>query len=68
MYVQIEDNDVKTMCNMFLRSIGGQVHVQCAEHILPIITSMDRKNGHVSVQIVIESVSSIVMFLYAKDF
>ena len=43
-YVKIQDTDVKTMCDQFLINIVGRVHVQCVEHRLPLISSMDIRN------------------------
>ena len=36
-YVKIEDINIQHMCDEFLRSIGGQIHIQCEEHRMPLI-------------------------------
>ena len=47
-YVRVKQKDFEKIRNQFLTNIGGQVHVQCAIHHLPLIVSMDRANKCVS--------------------
>ena len=43
-FVRVQQKDIETIRNQFLTNIGGQVHVQCANHRLPLIVSTDRTN------------------------
>ena len=43
-YVRLEDIDLTSIRDQFLTNIGGQVHVQCENHRMPLIASMDRAN------------------------
>lgn len=43
-YVKINEIDIDSIRNQFLKSLGGQTHVQCSEHKLPLIASTERKN------------------------
>jgi hypothetical protein len=59
-YVRIDDIDISSMRNEFLKSLGGQNHVQCLEHQLPLIASMNRENK--CKKTIIGVVTFIVMF------
>ena len=41
-FVETTDPDIEYRRNQFLKSIGGQIHVQCAIHKLPLIKSTNR--------------------------
>jgi predicted GIY-YIG superfamily endonuclease len=41
-FIRINQFNIEKLRNQFMQNIGGQVHVQCANHRLPLITSMDR--------------------------
>ena len=42
-YVCCEDIDIKSIRNEYLRLIGGQSHVQCQEHLSPLIVSFEKE-------------------------
>ena len=43
-YVRLEAIDISSHRNEFLKSLGGQFHVQCNEHRLPLIASFERSH------------------------
>ena len=43
-YVRTENDDIDTLRDKFLESLGGQSHVQCSKHILPLVASSTRSN------------------------
>ena len=43
-YVRTDNDDIIIMRNKFLESLGGQIHVQCSKHKLPLIASSKRSN------------------------
>ena len=43
-YVCTENDDIVTLRHKFLESLGGQSHVQCSKHKLPLIASSTRSN------------------------
>ena len=43
-YAREQKSDVEGMRNKFLKNIGGQFHVQCERHKLPLICSTERSN------------------------
>ena len=50
-YVRCDEVDIKSYQNEYLRLIGGQSHVQCFHHHLPLIASYDsQKNADVKVK------------------
>ena len=40
----MEDKDSESIRHQFLKNIGGQVHVKCSQHCMPLINSMYRHN------------------------
>ena len=42
-YVQVVETDVNSLRDNFLKNIGGQTHVQCRQHNLPLIPSLERE-------------------------
>ena len=42
-YVLRENTNIESYRSEYLRLIGGQSHVQCQEHKLPLIVSFDKK-------------------------
>eukprot|EP00957_Ditylum_brightwellii_P195122 14867516-Ditylum_brightwellii.AAC.1 len=45
-FVKIEDLDMDKLRGAFLRNIGGQTHVQCGVHKLPLIAPTARENKY----------------------
>ena len=43
-YVRMEDTNVEEIRDEFMKNIGGQTHVKCAEHRCPLIASMTRNH------------------------
>ena len=41
-YVRVQETDIASLGSEFLKYLGGQKHVRCAEHRLPLITSTER--------------------------
>ena len=68
-FVKTENQDITKLRREFLRSIGGQTHVQCGVHQVPLIASTEQK------KIVLNAVDKtlcdvaplIVKYFYAKD-
>ena len=44
-YVKINEINMDSIRNQFLKSLGGQTHIQCSQHKLPLIASTERKNN-----------------------
>ena len=43
-YIRMFDVEISKIRNEFLKNLGGQSHVQCHEHRLPLISSTERSN------------------------
>ena len=43
-YVRVDNHDIQKIRDKFLQNIGGQTHVQCSRHKLPLIASSTRSN------------------------
>ena len=48
-YARVQKSDVEGMRIKFLKNIGGQFHVQCERHKLPLICSTVPQKGVTSV-------------------